>query len=649
MRSFRLLAIGVVALAATAGFAQQTYNSGNMLFKRIGHNQWGKPGEFGYLDWSAQTNPAYAEIPLGLFVDIPVAGLTGAGLVVTIGGAVGPRIEVWGKNGELNVEYPCGVTLSYPDPATLRPGDPFTISSSYTRNTGGSMSTTAPDFGFALGGLLDVSVKLDARVSLFGETLASETIFEKGYDDIEVGIFNTDLPGFKEAVGDGGNFELFSGIVEGTYGFPQVTTAGGDGPGNTLISSGQDEFLSVVVSITDAILTAMGLPIDLNGSGGLDGFWGEFTWDFHLLDLRLESGFSIAQEFDFDPRPIVELNLSNGAKHTFFAGDSVNLIMPAPAANAESNNLTITPVFSMEGSATNKSKLVFDLSLVFDPFSFSAHVKVGGEFAGEFLGVDEHIGPIHIVDPIELYGTSFDVELIDKTFDVKGFNAIMKTPFTVEGYRYPKATIGQLSPILVKQGDPAFTLSVGGNNFVDDYTNGSGTVDGSTVRIGSSARTTTFVSASQLDASILAADLLTEGKKAITVANPAPGGGNSNTLELIVDGSAPTISGTATPSVLDKTGNKNVLITVTVSGTMTDLLSGLDVTTGTYSVVDEYGQINPSGAITIFPNGSYSFNVRLSPVRQAKDKNGRLYAITIKVKDNLGFEGSKVVNVVVPQ
>jgi len=58
---------------------------------------------------------------------------------------------------------------------------------------------------------------------------------------------------------------------------------------------------------------------------------------------------------------------------------------------------------------------------------------------------------------------------------------------------------------------------------------GTGFVSGSSVLWNGGARTTTFVSSSKLTAAILASDIATAGTATITVANPGPGGGTSNT------------------------------------------------------------------------------------------------------------------------
>jgi hypothetical protein len=74
-------------------------------------------------------------------------------------------------------------------------------------------------------------------------------------------------------------------------------------------------------------------------------------------------------------------------------------------------------------------------------------------------------------------------------------------------------TLTALSPSTVAAGSPAFTLTV----------NGAGFVTGSTVRWNGSDRPTTFLSSTQLNAAIPAADVIFGGPFAITVATPTPG------------------------------------------------------------------------------------------------------------------------------
>ena len=87
------------------------------------------------------------------------------------------------------------------------------------------------------------------------------------------------------------------------------------------------------------------------------------------------------------------------------------------------------------------------------------------------------------------------------------------------GIANPVPLINQpLVPDATKPGGAGFTLTV----------NGTGFVSASVVKWNGIARTTTFVSQSQLKASILASDIVTASTASVTVVNPGPGGGTSN-------------------------------------------------------------------------------------------------------------------------
>jgi FG-GAP-like repeat len=81
-----------------------------------------------------------------------------------------------------------------------------------------------------------------------------------------------------------------------------------------------------------------------------------------------------------------------------------------------------------------------------------------------------------------------------------------------------------LVPDAVAPGGAAFVLTL----------NGSGFVSGSVVRWNGSALATTFVSGSQLKASVPASDVPQPGTASVTVVNPGPGGGTSNVVYFAV-------------------------------------------------------------------------------------------------------------------
>lgn len=114
----------------------------------------------------------------------------------------------------------------------------------------------------------------------------------------------------------------------------------------------------------------------------------------------------------------------------------------------------------------------------------------------------------------------------------------------------PVPSITTLSPASAPSGSPATTLTITGQQFVS----------GAIVRFGVTGLTTTFVNATQLTALIPATALTANGTMPVTVENPAPGGGASNSLPFtIVNG----------PPQLAPIGNQTVPLGSTLTFTTT--------------------------------------------------------------------------------
>jgi hypothetical protein len=97
--------------------------------------------------------------------------------------------------------------------------------------------------------------------------------------------------------------------------------------------------------------------------------------------------------------------------------------------------------------------------------------------------------------------------------------------------------IASLQPDSANTGDPGFVLSVTGTGFID----------GAVVRWDGSDRPTTFVSSSEVDATIDASDLAAGKTVEVTVRHP--GGGISNALAFAVNNPVPTLSSLLTTHV----------------------------------------------------------------------------------------------------
>jgi hypothetical protein len=105
----------------------------------------------------------------------------------------------------------------------------------------------------------------------------------------------------------------------------------------------------------------------------------------------------------------------------------------------------------------------------------------------------------------------------------------------------PAPVATSLSPASANAGTAAFNLIVNGSNFVSS----------SIVRWNGANRPTTFLSATQLRASIAAADIATAGSASVTVFTPAPGGGTSAqltfTIAQVASGPQLTVNRTTVP------------------------------------------------------------------------------------------------------
>jgi uncharacterized repeat protein (TIGR01451 family) len=124
------------------------------------------------------------------------------------------------------------------------------------------------------------------------------------------------------------------------------------------------------------------------------------------------------------------------------------------------------------------------------------------------------------------------------------------------------------------------------------------------------------------------------------------GSAASAVITAIADKTPPAIAISANPLTLWPPNGR--MVPVTVSGTITDADSGVNPSSGSFAVSDEYGAVQPAGSLTINPDGTYLFTVNLEASRHGTDKDGRQYTISVFAKDNAGNPGSSSIIVSVP-
>ena len=154
-------------------------------------------------------------------------------------------------------------------------------------------------------------------------------------------------------------------------------------------------------------------------------------------------------------------------------------------------------------------------------------------------------------------------------------------------------SVSTLSPKAAPLGGSAFTLSVGGSNFVS----------GSVVRWNNSDRPTTFVNSTLLTAQIPASDLATSGIAGITVLNNFPGGSSSTGIGFTVGGVSPiSVAVAANPS-----GQFGKF--VYVANDLSDNVSmySIDASTGRLAFLGEIDAESYTASVTVHPSGKFVY------------------------------------------
>ncbi|HXY23731.1 MAG TPA: IPT/TIG domain-containing protein [Candidatus Acidoferrum sp.] len=209
---------------------------------------------------------------------------------------------------------------------------------------------------------------------------------------------------------------------------------------------------------------------------------------------------------------------------------------------------------SLSPSSGNVAGPAFTLTVTGTGFISGATVQFNGANRTTVFGSATSVTASILASDLSTAGT-FKVTVTNPTPTVGPSNQLS---FTVDN---PVPTVGSVNSAGQTHvpGGAAFTLTVNGTNFVS-----SSVVNFSVGTAASKAETTTFVSGTQITASISANDVATAGTANVTVTNPSPGGGTTaaNTT-FTIDGY--TVSGPSTPPSVKAGQQAMITITVTPS------------------------------------------------------------------------------------
>jgi len=190
-------------------------------------------------------------------------------------------------------------------------------------------------------------------------------------------------------------------------------------------------------------------------------------------------------------------------------------------------------------------------------------------------------------------------------------------------------------------GKPDLVIAIAFSNMVAVLLgNGDGTFQGAT----------TYGSGGILPRSVAVTDLNGDGKPDVAVSNFCSDSPNclpgkvGVLLNNTADTTPPVITLFATATVLRS--HKGKTVQISISGTITDTGSGVNVDSATFAVRNGEGEILERGAIPLAAGGKYSLTVLLPASRRGLDRHR--YAVTVRANDNAGNRGSKTIVVTRP-
>lgn len=184
----------------------------------------------------------------------------------------------------------------------------------------------------------------------------------------------------------------------------------------------------------------------------------------------------------------------------------------------------------------------------------SKAVKLDWQVTGQFTDIQLSGPGLSPIVNLPAQGEQIVQVTASSTFTLTALNGSLTSTKTVDvKVNSPVPTLLSVSPTSGTAGTASLLLTVTGSNFVST----------SVVQWNGSPRATTFISSTQLQASLTATDLTGGGVGAVTVFNPAPGGGSSGSINLTINNPAPTITSISPNSVFAG----GAAFTLTINGT----------------------------------------------------------------------------------
>jgi hypothetical protein len=402
-------------------------------------------------------------------------------------------------------------------------GFPLTVGPDLTFNGGCEIfvakvkaSGIGLDYCGVIGGSADeawpnIAADSSGNAYVYATTYSSQTSFP-----VKVGpdlTYNGDLDNFVAKVNSSGTGLIYCGYIGGS---------GWDNDGGIAVDNSGNAYITGITYSSEASFPVVGGP-DLTYNGGQDAFVAKINasgtalaYCGYIGGANEERGHGISVDGSgnayvsgFTASSQATFPTVGGPDLTYNGGGDAFVARVAP------DEIPGPPITSLLPDSADAGDPGFLLSVIGSDFVDGAVVRWDGSARPTtFISSSELQADIATADLAA--GKTVQVTVRNPNGGIS--NALA---FTIDN---PLPTLASLSTTQVTGGGAAFTLTVQGSNFVPN----------SVVRWNGSGRTTTYVSATELQAAITAADIAAGGQVQVTVFNPAPAGGASSAIALQV-------------------------------------------------------------------------------------------------------------------
>jgi Bacterial Ig-like domain (group 3)/FG-GAP-like repeat len=309
------------------------------------------------------------------------------------------------------------------------------------------------------------------------------------------------------------------------------TPGGGSSNSVTFTITAPSNPVPTVTSLSPASIAAgsAGFTLTVNGtnfvSGAFINFAGTNRLTTFVSSTQLTAAITAADVATAGTPAVLVNNPNPGGG----ASNSINFSVTA-AANPVPTVTTISPTSIAAGS------IAFTLTVNGTNFVSNSVIHFNGAVqATTFVNSTQLTTTVQSLE-VETAGNAA-VTVMNPT---PGGGTSNSVNFTISSTANPQPNLTSISPTTISAGSPGFTITLTGTGFISS----------SVAQWNGNARTTTFVSATQLTALITAADVQTASENQVSVRNPTPGGGNSNSLQFVVTTPVPALTSLAPNSAI---------------------------------------------------------------------------------------------------